>query len=163
MPPATPDPKMSYTNISSINQKNNMGCMFSFKAMDGFGHPMASPMCMPLFNESPRPDTRQNRYQGQNSNVSITVNINDFSQNRPQQQSAQKCAQCQMSQCVCMMDEKVMKERFNIDQQTSKKFVQHDQPAEPQTASFKSMKLAGAGTNLTLITQGSDITDINKN
>ena len=85
MPPATPDPKNLYTNISSINQQQGrMAGMFQLKTMDGFGNPMASPMCMPLFNESPKPDNRNNRYQAQNSNVSITVNINDFSQNRPQ-------------------------------------------------------------------------------
>ena len=56
-----------------------------------------------------------------------------------------------------------MKEKFNIDQQTSRQSA-HQQSNEPGTASFnKSMKHAGHAANLTLITQGSDITDMNRN
>ena len=62
MPPATPDPKMSYNNISSTNLPSTRGAgMFPYRG-DNFNHPMASPMYMPFMNESPRPETRAARY-----------------------------------------------------------------------------------------------------
>ena len=86
MPPATPDPKMSYTNISSLNQPPTRGGgLFPYQTRENY--PMASPMYMPFMNESPRPETRAARYQNQNSgNFSLTINYNDYAgQNRPQQ------------------------------------------------------------------------------